>query len=165
MVLRFHQLLCYMNIFRFSHNRVYFGGHIRTNARGGCICTAHQLAGYRWHHVPADGRYSQLCDNPWMCEAKIQACRLTTSLTRWQMTTHVLVPQSTVRLAVERQCESSKYTRNQRHEAPLEVRMSLPVSDEAVIGCDNNTRWQRKANLRSSFITEWLTSTVVQQCG
>ena len=67
----------------------------------GCICTVHQLAGYRWHHVPADGRYSQVCDNPWMRETNKQAYRLTVSLTRWQMNTHVLLPQSTVGLAVE----------------------------------------------------------------
>lgn len=141
MVLRFiqtvHQLLCYMDIFRFSNN-----GYLLVNDTYvptymlECICTLHQLAGYRWHHVPADGTYSQLYDNPWMCEANKQAYRPTTSLTRWQMNTHVLVPLSTVGLAVEWQCESSNYTRNQRHVAPLEARISLLVFDEVRIGCD-----------------------------
>jgi len=73
-VLRFiktvHQLLCYMNIFWFSNNgyRMENDTNVPTHALG-CICTVHQLVGYRWNQVPADGRYSQLCDNPWMCEA------------------------------------------------------------------------------------------------
>ena len=103
------------------------------NATGCRHLYVDQLARYRWQHVPADGRYSQLRDNPWMCETHIQVYRLTTSPTRWQITTHVRVQQSTIGLLV---CESSKYTRNQRLVAPLEARMSLPISDETPRGCD-----------------------------
>jgi hypothetical protein len=120
----------------------------------GCIYTVRKLAGYRLHHVPADGRSSQWPDNPWVCETQIQAYWLTTSLTRWQMTTPVLMPQSTLGQQADGSCESSKHTRKQRLVAPQAVRTSLLVAFSRRDLCGPWLvlhGWQRKAILRSRW--------------
>lgn len=163
-VLRFikavYQLLWYTNIFRFSNKGISFGEYYLPTYVVGSVCALHKLAGYRWHHVPTDGRYSQQRDDLWLCATQKLAKWLTASLTRWQITPTVLVPQRQPgrRLNDRVQFQSTRgnkdsWRRKRRGRRAMHG-CSVPCNRRGSCGLWWMIhRWQRKANLRWSRIT------------